>query len=184
MEGRPPFRVGIPDQDAINGTVRKLQPGSPDAGVDGYIELDRSSWPDSDGLWQVTTADSLVTGVHHIGSRPERDRIAGIGIRNNRPDEDTPAVVMVMGRAAYAAMIWSWEIEQGSTGQSGPIDTFPESVPFGLSCPGKGPPVLSIIATTRVMMIRTMIKSERLKSIPGIVDGWEREEKRIVVGAG
>jgi hypothetical protein len=79
--------------------------------------------------------------------------------------------VIVIGRAAYAATIWSWEIVQGSTGQSGPIVTVPASVPVTSPVSGCGVPVFSRMATAIVITISTMMKRERLRSIPGIVDG-------------
>jgi len=62
--------------------------------------------------------------------------------------------------------------------------TIPASVPVPCPVSGTGVPAFSRIATTIVITISTMMKRERLRSIPGIVDGKERKEKRVVVEAG
>lgn len=87
------------------------------AGIDGDIELNRFPCTDCNGLWQITTSpNSLMSDIHHIGSGYEGDRIAGVRVRDHCSRDGTPSVVIIIGRAAYAATIFSWEIEHGSTG--------------------------------------------------------------------
>ena len=43
---------------------------------------------------------------------------------------------------------------------------------------------MSRIAMARMMKIRMIMMSVRLRYIPGIVDGWNRREKRVVIEAG
>src|SRR5512136_359561 len=85
---------------------------------------------------------------------------------------------MVIGRAAYAATRLSLVTVHGSTGQSGPMETLPVSVPVPVVA-DRQPQFRK--AAVRVMITSTKIKTGRLDCAPDIPERWAGGGKRIAM---
>ena len=91
---------------------------------------------------------------------------------------DPLSVDIVIGRAAYAATRRPFGTEHGSTGQSGPMETLPVSVPVPVFA-DRQPQFRK--AAVKVMITSTKMKTGRLECTPGIPERWAGGGKRIAM---